>query len=152
MTVSQSSGQQAPEDDTALLTAALNHAWTLYDARINRLYQVFNYFLVASAILATGYASAINGKHYGLAVIISLVGAGLTAIAFAVGVQEKLSADTAKPAVVALQCEISRKLGIDSIRILNPPRGWKIIIIFGMPGLMLASAVEIGSLVFALNH
>ena len=64
-------------DDTALLIAALNHAWTVYDTRNNRTYQLVNYYLVASAIVATAYASAINGKHYRLAAIFSIAGVGL---------------------------------------------------------------------------
>lgn len=46
----------------------------MYDTRVNRMYQLLNYFLVASAIVATAYAGAINGKHYGLAAIFSVAG------------------------------------------------------------------------------
>lgn len=85
MTDSKPPGEQPPQGDTALLTAALNYAWTSYDTWTNRIYQLSNYLLVATAILATAYASAINGKHYGLAAFVSAVGLGLILIAFPVG-------------------------------------------------------------------
>jgi phosphotransferase system glucose/maltose/N-acetylglucosamine-specific IIC component len=60
------------------------------------------YYLVASAIVATAHADAIDGKHCGLAAIFSVAGIGLPAIAFAVTLEEKRSAEKAEPALISI--------------------------------------------------
>lgn len=123
----------------------------MYDTRISRTYQLLNYYLVASAIVATAYASAINGKHYGLAAIFSVAGIGLSALAFAVGYDQNRTADRAKPALVTLQDQIASKLDIDSIRIVKAGyerRNMRIV----LPAALLIALLGIGTLLFALIH
>jgi hypothetical protein len=47
---------------------------------------VINYFLVASAVLATAYVSAINGKHYPIAAVIALSETALAAVTYTIGI------------------------------------------------------------------
>lgn len=121
MAVSKPPGEQPPPDDTTLLIAALNHAWAWHDARINRGLQVINYFLVASAVLATAYVSAINGKHYPIAAIIALSETALAAAAYTIGNRERGSATAALHPLAELQARIADRLMITTFRIAGSP-------------------------------
>jgi hypothetical protein len=152
MTASEPPGEQPPGDDTALLTAALNHAWAWYDAQISRSLQVINYSLVASAVLATAYVSAINGKHYPLAAVVAVAGTGLTLVTSLMVFRQMLQVDSAEPVLAKLQ---ERVVGTS----LAPTTGtehWIVRVARGaVPGVMalgVALLVDIGALLYAVTR
>ena len=87
------------------------------------MYQMVNYFLVSSAILATAYAAAINGKHYGIAVVLSLAEIGITAFVVLLVLRELRSAASVVPALVEVRDQIAIRLKTDSIRMVSTPPG-----------------------------
>ena len=152
MTASEPADEQPHEDDTALLIAALNHTWAWYDARSNRSIQAINYYIVATAIVVTAYASSINGKHYGFAAALAIAGLGLTAVASLAGLYEVSAAGLAEPALTEMQERIGGRLKTGSMRIASRELGLRrrltaLAIIFG-----LATAFEISALVYALTR
>jgi hypothetical protein len=152
VTVPKPPDEHPPEHDTALLIAALNHAWAWYDARTNRGLQVINYFLVAIAVLATAYVSAINGKHWAIAVAIALSGATLTAVTFMVGYRQRRWAAVGELALAELQKRVADRLMIDSLRMVGSEAGkvpnyYPVRLAFA-----LALLLSIGSVLYALIH
>lgn len=158
MAVTKPPGKQPPEDDTALLIAVLNHAWTWWDAQINRSLQVINYFLVASAVLATAYVTAINGKHYPLAAGVALAGMGLTMVTSLTELRRSVAVDFGGPVLAELQRRVADRLKIDMTGMIGAEawtgRKARIAHTIAYPGkgiaLGLAFLVDIGALVYAL--
>ncbi len=147
MTFSQSPRIQSPQDETALLTAALDHAWTWYDGFGNRFIQVVNYYLVANVILVAAYTSAINGNHYGVAVALALAALGLTPVAAVFARRNVKAAELAQPALEKLQERIADKLGINAIRMAECRRPTEkrmpaeALLLFGGPALVFIAAL-----------
>jgi hypothetical protein len=123
MTPSESAGEQRAEDDTALLTAALNHSWTWYDEHMKRVFQLINFFIVATALLVTAHANSINGKHYGFAIALAVVGLDLTAIASASALNQATAGGKAEDALRDMEGRIAGRLGAGSIRIVEHQGG-----------------------------
>jgi hypothetical protein len=150
MTVSKPPGEHPPQDDTALLTAALNHTWAWYDAQISRSIQVVNYAMVGGAILATAYVGAINGKHYPLAALVAVAGTGLTAITALLVIRQNLQTDAAEPVLARLQ---DRVVGTSLARTTGTGHWIARVARSGVPGMIalgVALLVDFGALLYAV--
>lgn len=121
--VAEQPSKHEPEDDTALLIAALNHMMAWHEARIDRGLQVINYFIIAGAVLITAYAGAFDGKHYGIAVAVALSGMALTIFTFVAIREQRRGAGEAEPVIGELQGRVASKLQVDSFRIYAPQVG-----------------------------
>lgn len=156
MTTSEPLGEQPPEDDTALLIAALNHAWAWDDARVNRGLQVVNYFLVASAVLATAYVGAINGKHYPIAAVIALSETALAAVTYTIGSRERRMASAAQRPLAELQARIADRLMISAFRIGGPAGAaagsWFSIRLYVRTMFGLVVLLSVGAALYAMIH
>jgi hypothetical protein len=152
MTASEPPGKQPPDDDTALLTAALDHAWAWYSGRISRANQAINYYIVATAIVVTAYASSISDKRYGFAAALMITGLGLTAATSFVALYEVHAAGLAEPALTEMQERIGDRLKTGSMRIANREIGLRLRLT-GLAGRFgMATAFGIAGLVYALTR
>lgn len=144
--------QHPHEDDTALLTTALNHAWAWYDGHANRASQLFNYYLVAIAILFAAYTSAINVKHYGLAVALTVAALVFTALTTVAGLAVVNDISRAQPALDQLQKRIADKLDIKDISMAKFQKGktWSRILAVITVGA--ATLIWISGLVYAATR
>jgi hypothetical protein len=113
---SSSSRQRQRNDESALLIAALDHAWTTYDARLNRGLQVVNYYLIAAAVLANAYVAAFNARLYAVAAVIALTGLALVVVTSVMSFRQRQLARLSERALIELQDRVADRLGIDAFR------------------------------------
>ena len=77
---------------------------------------MINYYLVAIAVLATAYVSALNAKLYAVAVAIGLSGAVITFVSFAVGFRQRRMATLGEAALAEVQNRLADRLRIEELR------------------------------------
>ncbi|TYK53068.1 hypothetical protein [Actinomadura decatromicini] len=142
--------QQVNEDQDQLLVAALGHAWSYYDTRLSRGLQVLNYFLIATAILATAYVSALNNGNDVVAALVAATGIPLSLITFAVGYQQRRLATVGELALVEIQDRLAIKLGLNSFRMAAPLPRWAPRFIPSYIAFLLALALSIAATAYAL--
>ena len=152
MTINDPPGDQPPKDDTALFTTALNHAWTWYDEYTKRAIQIVNFYIVATTILVTAYASAITGKHHGFAAALAITGLVLTALASTAALGELRAAGMAKLPLLKLQILLAGKIGIKEICMTELQHRGKerlamVLTVFGA-----AAALNLSALVYAATN
>ena len=152
MAIPQSPDEHQPEEDTALLIAALNHAWAWYDAQMNRGLQVVNYFFIASAVLATAYVSAINGKHYAIATVLALAGIALTTMTAVIGLVEWQLAIPAVQALNELRSRVGRRLKIDYVPERRVPLGLRLAPFAWPTAVGLALLLNVAAQLYAVIH
>jgi hypothetical protein len=107
------------KSDAELLGLALGHVSHWHEYRLSNGLQVLNYFLVASAILATAYVSAINDKLNVIAGMISLLGVAVSGASYFAGKQQRDIALLAMAPYRVIQGRLADALGIDSLRIIE---------------------------------
>lgn len=144
----QAPGEQESEDGQALLVATLNQAWAQYDAEVNRGFQVINYYIVATAVVATAYVSAINGKHYLIAAALALSEMVLTTVTFLMWLRQRQAAYPSALALRELQGRVDAKLKMESVRV-DRTASTRLI---APVTLGLALAADLGALLYALIH
>jgi hypothetical protein len=149
MTTSEPPGDQPPGDDTALLIAALDHCWAWYDEHVKRIFQITNYYIVATAILITAYASAIKDKQYGFAVVVTVAGLVLTAIVSASGLSAVRTGGLAEPGLAEMQERVGGRLRTDSMRIARLQVGLRLRLAATTAMFGLAALLDISALVYA---
>jgi hypothetical protein len=152
MTASEPPGEQAPQDDAALFTTALNHAWTWYDEHTKRAIQVTNFYLVATAILFTAYTSAINEHRYSVAVALTVAELALTALAAGTGFAMTNDASRAQPVLAKLQDRIASDLDIEEIRMAKFQYGKTVSRTAFVITLGFVILLNISALLYALIH
>ena len=149
MTVSEPPGSPPPEDDTALLTTALDHSWTWYDEHMKRVFQLVNFYIVATALLVTAYANSINKKQYSFAVALAVAGLVITAIASASALNQATAAGKAELPLDQMQDRIADRLRVGSFRIVERQGGIRYTPAVAGIMVVLAAGLFVAALIYA---
>jgi hypothetical protein len=144
--------EQPPGDDTALLTAALNQAWAQYDAEINRGVQVVNYYVVATAVVATAYVGAINGSHYLIAAVLALSEATLTTVTFLIWLRQREAAHPSLLALRELQGRVDTRMNMETVHAARAQPGTARGRLAAPVTVGLALAADIAALLYAVTR
>ena len=104
------------------LTDALDHAWRWYDLRINTGMQILNFYLLAIAVLVSGYVSALNSRNQGLAIVVAIIAATVTIFTYVVGVRQDYVASLALSPMQEIEDRLANASDIDSIRLVEQLR------------------------------
>jgi hypothetical protein len=108
------------------LATALDHAWRWYEFRYGQTGQVFNFYLVAVAVLTTGYVTALNSSLYFVAGVVGLVVAGLSIATFLIGKGLRDSALLAAEPLAIIQGRLATSLDIKELQIVDRHRNQNI--------------------------
>jgi hypothetical protein len=102
------------EQEVALLTAALNHAWEIFNFRVASALQILNYYIVTVAILAGAYVGALTQGLPGVAASIGLGGSVVSAAAFYGGYAQVLHARSAAVPLGELENKVTLLVKVTS--------------------------------------
>lgn len=115
-------GNDQEHNELPQLTTALDHVWRWYDLRVNAGMQFLNFYLLAIAVLISGYVSALNSRNHGLAVVVALIAAAVTIFEYMIGVRQDRVARLALSPIQELEDRLAEALDIDSIRLVKQYR------------------------------
>ncbi len=101
-----------PNNEETLATA-LDHTWRWYEFRYAQATQVLNFYVVAVAVLTTGYVTALNSKLYVPAGGVGLIVAGLSIATALVGKRLRDSALLASQPLAIIQERLATSLNLD---------------------------------------
>ena len=109
----------AGENDHAELATALDHSWRWFELRVSHGMQMLNFAVVAFALLAAAYVSALSDKLYGIAGAVALLAAAVAITAYLTARRQRQIGWIAAEPIREIQRRLAADLGIDSLRILD---------------------------------
>jgi hypothetical protein len=108
----------APPDLNDVAKQAREHAWNWFALHATQRMQTFNFFLVATAFLAAGYASLLE-KHRGAAFGVALLGAWLTFWFNRLDIRTRQLIKAGERALAALEAQLAATTNMDDLKIVE---------------------------------